>query len=106
VPTARWSGLRHDLSGESAFAGDDDEVPVSGADGEELWVVLLEDAEHVRDLLAGIWAGPAPADHNPLANIGRREPDLKPITHAGCPFASLRLRRRAAAPAFSDLPAS
>jgi hypothetical protein len=26
--------------------------------------------QHVGDLLAIIWAGPAPADHDPLADVG------------------------------------
>jgi hypothetical protein len=44
--------------------------------------MLLEDAQDVRDLLAAIGAGAAPADHDPLADVGRCEPDLKPVVHA------------------------
>jgi hypothetical protein len=46
-------------------------------------VMLLENAQDVGDLLAIIWAGPTPADNNPLADIGRCEPDLEPVAHAG-----------------------
>jgi len=46
-------------------------------------VMLFENAQHVGDLLAAIWAEPAPADHDPLANVGRGEPDLEPVAHAG-----------------------
>ncbi len=45
--------------------------------------MLLENAQDVGDLLAIIWAGPTPADNNPLADIGRCEPDLEPVAHAG-----------------------
>jgi hypothetical protein len=45
--------------------------------------MLLENAHDVGDLLAVIWAGPAPADHDPLTDIGRCEPDLEPVAHAG-----------------------
>jgi hypothetical protein len=44
--------------------------------------MLLEDAQDVGDLLAAIGGGAAPADHDPLADIGRCEPDLKPVAHA------------------------
>src|SRR5215469_16262511 len=81
VPTARRSGGWHDLSGENAVAGDDDDLLIAGADGEEFGVVLLEDAQHVGDLLAGIWAGPTPADHDALADVGRCQPDLGPEPH-------------------------
>jgi hypothetical protein len=46
-------------------------------------VMLLENAQDVGDLLAIIWAGPTPADNNPLADIGRCEPDLEAVAHAG-----------------------
>jgi hypothetical protein len=46
-------------------------------------VMLLENAHDVSDLLAIIWAGPAPADNDPLTDIGRGEPDLEPVAHAG-----------------------
>jgi hypothetical protein len=44
--------------------------------------MLLEDAQDVGDLLDAIGAGAAPADHDPLADIGRCEPDLEPVAHA------------------------
>jgi hypothetical protein len=43
--------------------------------------MLLEDAQDVGDLVAAVGAGAAPADHDPLADIGRCEPDLKPVAH-------------------------
>jgi hypothetical protein len=82
VPPA-WPGRRHDLPGERALAGDHDKLPVTGADREGMGVMLLENAQDVGDLLAIIWAGPTPADNNPLADIGRCEPDLEPVAHAG-----------------------
>ena len=78
-----WPGRRHDLPGERALAGDHDKLPVTGADREGMGVMLLENAQDVGDLLAIIWAGPTPADNNPLADIGRCEPDLEPVAHAG-----------------------
>ena len=66
-----WPGRRHDLPGERALAGDHDKLPVTGADREGMGVMLLENAQDVGDLLAIIWAGPTPADNNPLADIGR-----------------------------------
>lgn len=45
--------------------------------------MLLENAQDVSDLFAVIRAGAAPADHDPLADIGRREPDLEPVAHDG-----------------------
>jgi hypothetical protein len=32
--------------------------------------MLFEDAKDVGDLLAVIWAGPAPADNDPLTDVG------------------------------------
>ena len=45
--------------------------------------MLLENAHDVGDLLAIIWAGPAPADNDPLTDVGGGEPDLEPVAHAG-----------------------
>jgi hypothetical protein len=80
VPAARPRG--HDLPGERARAGDHDKVPAGRADREGIVVMLLENAQDVGDLLAAIGAGPTPADHDPLADIGRCEPDLEPVAHA------------------------
>jgi hypothetical protein len=55
--------------------------------------MLLEDAQDVGDLLAAIGAGAAPADHDPLADIGRCQPDLKPVAHA-CHLSRLGVSRR------------
>jgi hypothetical protein len=38
--------------------------------------MLLEDAQDVSDLLTAIGAGTAPADHDPLSDISRCEPNL------------------------------
>jgi hypothetical protein len=86
VPSARRRRRWHDLSGERALGGDHDQSPVTGADREGMGVMLLEDAHDVGDLLAVIWAGPAPADHDPLTDIGRCEPDHEPVAQAGHPF--------------------
>jgi hypothetical protein len=73
---------RHDLPGEGAADRDNDQLPVSGADREGTGVRLLKDAQDVGDRLAVTWCGPAPADDDPLADIGGREPDLQPEAHA------------------------
>ncbi len=73
----------HHFAGQRAPGGDYDQCPVTGADREGMAVVLLEDAQHVGDLVAIIWAGPAPADNDPLADVGGGEPDLEPVAHAG-----------------------
>lgn len=72
----------HHFAGQCAPSGDHDQSPVTGADREGMAVMLLENAQHVGDLLAIIWAGPAPADNDPLADVGRGEPDLKTVAHA------------------------
>ena len=74
---------RHDLPGERARAGDHDKLPAGGADREGTGITLLENAQDVGDLLAAIRAGPAPADNDPLTDIGRCEPDREPAAHAG-----------------------
>jgi hypothetical protein len=51
-------------------------LPGGGADREGIGVILFENAQDVGDPLAAIRAAPAPADHDPLANIGGGEPDL------------------------------
>ena len=37
---------------------------------------LLKDAQDISDRLVAAWSWPAPADHDRLADIGGREPDL------------------------------
>src|SRR5260221_11726350 len=67
------------LAGERAGAGDHDQLPVAGAaDCEGFVVCFLKNAQAVGHLLAASWAGP-PADHDPLADVGGGEPDLKPV---------------------------
>src|SRR5580700_561039 len=78
----RW---RHHLPGKSAGGRDHDQRPVTGADREGSRVILLENAQHVGDLFAVTRAGPAPADHDPLADIGGCEADLEPVAHARSP---------------------
>src|SRR5258708_2792828 len=73
----------YDLAGERAGAGDHDQLPVAGAaDCEGFVVCFLKNAQDVGHLLAACWAGP-PADHDPLADVGGGEPDLKPVAQAG-----------------------
>src|SRR6516162_8630139 len=59
----------HDLPCQGAPSGDHDEFPVPGADREGPGVGLLENAQHVGHLLA-VRRSWAPADHDPLADIG------------------------------------
>jgi hypothetical protein len=68
----RW----HDLTGEGAPSRDNDKLPIAGAYCEGTGVSLLKNAQHVSDHLAAAMCGPAPPDHNPLADIGGGEPDL------------------------------
>jgi hypothetical protein len=49
---------------------DNDELPVTGAHREETGVSLLQNARNVGDHLGATSCGPAPPDHNPLADIG------------------------------------
>ena len=87
----RW---RHHLPGKSAGGRDYDQRPVRGADREGSRVILLENAQDVGDLFAVTRAGPAPADHDPLADIGGCEADLEPVAHAGHLFPGWAARRR------------
>ncbi len=86
APSARrrW---RHDLPGERPRERDHDQLPGRGADGEGSGVMRLENAQHVGDLFAAARAGPTPADHHPLTDIGGREMDFEPVAHAGHPSA-------------------
>jgi hypothetical protein len=78
----RWD----DLPGEGAPGRDYDQLPVRGADCEGTGVRLLKDAQHVGHRLAVTRCGPTPADHDPLADVGRCEPDLVPVAHCGIPL--------------------
>ena len=91
----RW---RHHLPGKSAGGRDHDQRPVTGADREGSRVILLENAQDVGDLFAVTRAGPAPADHDPLADIGGCEADLEPVAHAGHLFPGWAARRRVPGP--------
>ncbi len=73
----------HHFPSQCAPGGDHDQSPVTGAHREGSGVSLLQNAQHVGDLLATIWAGPAPADNDPLADVGHGEPDHEPVAHAG-----------------------
>ena len=77
-----------DLPVRGALGGDNDQLPVGGADGEGLGVSFFENARDVRNLLAVTWAGPPPADHDALAGIGRCEPDLQPLVSLRLGFCS------------------
>src|SRR4029078_12916435 len=76
----RW---RRHLPGKSAGGRDHDQAPVRGAYREGSRVVRLENAQDVGDLFAVTRAGPAPADHDPLADIGGGEEVLEQVTHSG-----------------------
>ena len=91
----RW---RHHLPGKSAGGRDHDQRPVRGADREGSRVILLQNAQDVGDLFAVTRAGPAPADHDPLADIGGCEADLEPVAHAGHLFPGRAARRRVPGP--------
>ena len=91
----RW---RHHLPGKSAGGRDHDQRPVRGADREGSRVILLENAQDVGDLFAVTRAGPAPADHDPLADIGGCEADPGPVAHAGHLFPGRAARRRVPGP--------
>lgn len=56
--------------------------------------MLLEDAQDVSHLLAAIGAGLAPADHDPLADVSRCEPDLEPVAHTCHLFSRVGVFRR------------
>lgn len=83
---------RHDLPRKCPRVRDHDQLPIRGPHGEAIGVMLFEDAKDVGDLLAVIWAGPAPADNDPLTDVGPGEPDREPVAHAGHLF---RARRHA-----------
>jgi hypothetical protein len=68
----RW----HDLPGEGEPGRDNDQLPVTGAHCERASIGFLKDAQYIGDGLAVTGCGPAPADHDPLADIGSCEPDL------------------------------
>src|SRR6266849_8752854 len=70
----------HHFPGDGAPGGDHDEFPVPRADREGPGVSLLENAQHVGHLLA-VSRSWAPADHDPLADIGAGQPDLQPVPH-------------------------
>jgi len=77
-PSTAAAGWRrwHDFPGEGEPGRDNDQLPVRGAHCERGSVGFLKDAQHIGDGLAVTWCGPAPADHDPLADIGGCEPDL------------------------------
>ena len=68
----RW----HDFPGEGEPGRDNDQLPVRGAHSERASVGFLKDAKHIGGGHAATWRRPAPADHDPLADIGGCEPDL------------------------------
>jgi hypothetical protein len=95
---------RHDLPRKCPRVRDHDQLPIRGPHGEAIGVMLFEDAKDVGDLLAVIWAGPAPADNDPLTDVGPGEPDREPVAHAGHLFRGLAARA-AASLATTPLPA-
>ena len=71
----------HDLPRQCPRARDHDQLPGRGADGEGSCVSVLKNAQHVCNLFASVLAGPAPADHDPPAYIGRCKPNFEPVAH-------------------------
>ena len=96
---------RHDLPRKCPRVRDHDQLPIRGPHGEAIGVMLFEDAKDVGDLLAVIWAGSAPADNDPLTDVGPGEPDREPVAHAGHLFRGLAARA-AASLATTPLPAA
>src|SRR6185437_16091551 len=79
-----WRRRWYDFPGERAGARDDNELAVAAAaDLEELVVCVFEDAQHVGHLRGAIQLWWAPADGDPLADIGGGDPDHEPVAHAG-----------------------
>src|SRR6266568_2844101 len=78
VPSAR-PRRRHDLPGQCPRARDHDQLPSRGADGERSRVSSLKNAQDIGDLFADTWAGPALADHDPLAHIGGCKPTFTSV---------------------------
>ena len=79
-------------------AGITTSAPSEVRTAKEARVILLENAQDVGDLFAVTRAGPAPADHDPLADIGGCEADLEPVAHAGHLFPGRAARRRVPGP--------
>src|SRR5215475_1215382 len=82
---AAWRRCRwHDFPGERTGARDDDELAVAAAaDLEEVVVCVFEDAQHVGHLRGAVQFRWAPADRDPLADVGGGDPDHEPVAHAG-----------------------
>jgi hypothetical protein len=60
------------LSGKGPFSWDHDQLPAGLADSERIVSVLFEDAQDIGHRRAGFGLGQAPADDNPLTDIGGR----------------------------------
>jgi hypothetical protein len=59
-------------------------LPVAAAANlEELVVYVFENAQHVGRQLAAVQLWWAPADCDPLANVGGGDPDHESVAHAG-----------------------
>jgi hypothetical protein len=75
----RW----YQFSGQGAPGRDDDQFPVTSADREGRGVSFLQDAQHVRYLLAVTRSWTAPPDHDPLSDVCGGKPDDQSVAHAG-----------------------
>jgi len=78
----RW----HHFPGQRTLGGDHDERSIAGPDREGSGVSPFKNAQHVGDLVTVIWPWPAPADHDPVTDISRSEPDLETVAHPGYLF--------------------
>jgi hypothetical protein len=59
-------------------------LPVAAAaDLEELAVCFFKNAQHISHQPGAIQFCWAPADRDPLADVGGGDPDLEPVAHAG-----------------------
>ena len=67
----RW----HDLPGEGPPGRDNHQLPIASAHREGPGVSFLQNAQDVGDHRATTSCGPAPPDHDPLADVGAGEPD-------------------------------
>ncbi len=71
----------HHFPGEGAPGRNHDQGPVTGADREGLSVSPFKNAQHVGHLLGVTRSWRAPPDHDPPADVGGCQPDVKPVAH-------------------------
>jgi len=85
-PARRWRARWwHHFPGEGAPGRNYDQSPVTGADREGLSVSPFKNAQHVGHLLGVTRSWRAPPDHDPPADVGGCQPDVKPVAHTTHP---------------------